>query len=284
MGIAGCDDGGSCPVSVTFHQNGNVGIGTQSPTTDLDIHGAADNHTMARVNQVGIDQWVGWRIDRDSTEKWFIGMGSSNDDLLFRRTGNNDMVINTSGDVGIGTSDPSQKLDVDHGNLVVQGDGSFDANGEEGIVYLGSVHHYIKGIYGFGVKIGAYAAEDVICVREISGRVGIGTTDPDYKLDVNGDINVSGSYNVKKGGTDYNHPDYVFEETYELMPLDQLKEYVRKNKSLPNVVSAEDVRDNDGFKMDELLVQMLEKVEEQTLYIFQLEERIAELEKKQRRP
>jgi hypothetical protein len=39
------------------------------------------------------------------------------------------------------------------------------------------------------------------------------------------------------------------------------------------------VKKNDGFKMDELLIQMLEKIEEQTLYIFQLEERIAELEK-----
>jgi hypothetical protein len=113
---------------------------------------------------------------------------------------------------------------------------------------------------------------------ETDGYVGVGTTDPDYKLDVNGDINVAGSFNVKKGGTNYNHPDYVFEEAYELMPLDELKEYVRKNKSLPNVISAEDVKENDGFKMDELLIQMLEKIEEQTLYIFELEERIAKLE------
>ena len=65
------------------------------------------------------------------------------------------------------------------------------------------------------------------------------------------------------------------------MSLDQLREYVFENKCLPNVISAEDVKKNDGFKMDELMIQMLEKIEEQTLYIFQLEERIAELEKKQ---
>jgi hypothetical protein len=91
---------------------------------------------------------------------------------------------------------------------------------------------------------------------------------------------VAGSYNVKKGGTNYTHPDYVFESSYELMPIDELKRYVSERKCLPNVISAEDVKRNNGFKMDELLIQMLEKIEEQTLYIFQLEERIGELEKK----
>jgi hypothetical protein len=113
-----------------------------------------------------------------------------------------------------------------------------------------------------------------------NGFIGIGTTSPAYKLDVNGDINVAGSYNVKKGGVNYNHPDYVFEPDYKMMPLEELRKYVAEKKALPGVITAEEVKKNEGFKMDELLVQMLEKLEEQTLYIFQLEERIAELEKK----
>jgi hypothetical protein len=62
------------------------------------------------------------------------------------------------------------------------------------------------------------------------------------------------------------------------MPLEELRLYVFENKCLPKVISAEDVKENQGFKMDELLIQMLEKIEEQTLYILQLEERIARLE------
>ena len=121
---------------------------------------------------------------------------------------------------------------------------------------------------------------DVLIYGDFStDRVGINTTSPGYALDVNGDINVNGAYNVKKGGTNYNHPDYVFEPTYKLLPLNELREYVFEKKSLPNVISAEEVKKNEGFKMDELLIQMLEKIEEQTLYIFQLEERIAQLEK-----
>lgn len=73
----------------------------------------------------------------------------------------------------------------------------------------------------------------------------------------------------------------MFEPDYQLMQLDELKKYVFENKSLPNVFSAEDVKKNDGFKIDELLIQMLEKIEEQTLYILQLEERIDRLENEQ---
>jgi hypothetical protein len=111
---------------------------------------------------------------------------------------------------------------------------------------------------------------------ETNGNVGIGNTSPSYKLDVTGDINVSG--NIRKGGTAYTHPDYVFEPDYELMSLEDLKKYVSEKKCLPNVISAEHVKKNNGYNMDELLIQMLEKIEEQTLYIFQLEERIAALE------
>jgi hypothetical protein len=94
----------------------------------------------------------------------------------------------STGSVGVGTTSPGQRLDVDLGNIIVQGTGSFDANGEEGVVYLGSVHHFIKGVYGFGVKIGTYAAGDVVSIKEVSGDVGIGTTDPQgYKLAVDGD-------------------------------------------------------------------------------------------------
>jgi hypothetical protein len=124
---------------------------------------------------------------------------------------------------------------------------------------------------------------DILIYGDFStDRVGINTTGPAYTLDVNGDINVNGSYNIKKGGVNYTHPDYVFEPGYDLMTLKDLRKYVKENKSLPNVISAEDVKKNDGFKMDELLIQMLEKIEEQTLYIFELEERIAELEKDKR--
>ncbi len=111
-----------------------------------------------------------------------------------------------------------------------------------------------------------------------ANRVGINTNSPSYTLDVNGDINVSG--NVRKSGGAYTWPDYVFEAEYKLLPFHELRKYISEKKCLPGVISADEIKKNQGYKMDEVLVQMLEKIEEQSLYILQLEERITELEKK----
>lgn len=102
---------------------------------------------------------------------------------------------------------------------------SSDEPGEEGIVYLGTVHHYIKGVYGFGVKIGTYAAGEVIFVREITGNVGIGTDSPgSYKLAVNGSAAKpgGGSWDTFSDGRLKNitgNYDYGLEEIRKLNPV-----------------------------------------------------------------
>jgi hypothetical protein len=100
-----------------------------------------------------------------------------------------------SGNVGIGTSNPSQKLEVDKGDILVQGAGSFDVPGEEAFVFLGDTYNYIKGKHGVGVAIGTWNAGDVVTIKHTYGNVGIGMTDPGEKLEVAGNIKVSGSGN-----------------------------------------------------------------------------------------
>jgi hypothetical protein len=70
--------------------------------------------------------------------------------------------------------------------------------------------------------------------------------------------------------------DYVFEENYPLMSLDQLKLFISKNKHLPGIPNADQVS-SEGINISEINVKLLEKVEELTLYILQQEERIQEL-------
>ena len=73
-------------------------------------------------------------------------------------------------------------------------------------------------------------------------------------------------------------PDYVFEKQYPLIPLGQLKEYIKENKHLPNIPSAE-VVDNNGIGLGDLGIKKMEKIEELTLYLLQLEERMEKLKK-----
>lgn len=58
-----------------------------------------------------------------------------------------------------------------------------------------------------------------------------------------------------------------------------MKSYVQENRHLPEIPSAKEMQE-DGMNVNDMVVKLLQKVEELTLYNIQLEERISELEKK----
>ena len=118
---------------------------------------------------------------RDSDRLFVIGNGTGGS------ARSDAMVVLKNGNAGIGTSSPSDKLDV-VGHIKVEGDGGWNSAGDEAIVGLGSVlgHFFIKAVYGDGLKLGAYGATDAFVLKQNSGNVGIGTASPGYKLEVNG--------------------------------------------------------------------------------------------------
>lgn len=67
--------------------------------------------------------------------------------------------------------------------------------------------------------------------------------------------------------------DYVFEEAYPLMPLNELKQYIHQNKHLPNVPAAEEMREK-GLNVAQSSTMLMEKVEELTLYLIQVKEEV----------
>jgi len=74
-------------------------------------------------------------------------------------------------------------------------------------------------------------------------------------------------------------PDYVFEPEHRLIPLSDMEWYINKNKHLPDIPNANEVKENgiDVAKMNKLLLQ---KVEELTLYIIKQQEQIDQLKNK----
>lgn len=77
-------------------------------------------------------------------------------------------------------------------------------------------------------------------------------------------------------GTAY--PDYVFAKDYKLMSLKDLEKYINDNHHLPNIPSATELEHSNSIDLAEMNRLLLEKVEEQTLYILQLEKRMQKIE------
>lgn len=65
-----------------------------------------------------------------------------------------------------------------------------------------------------------------------------------------------------------NVPDYVFEEDYDLMSLEKLEEFIKINKHLPNVASRDQISQY-GMDYSQMILSVLEKTEENTLYLLE---------------
>jgi hypothetical protein len=72
--------------------------------------------------------------------------------------------------------------------------------------------------------------------------------------------------------------DFVFATDYQLMPLAELHTYVLTNKHLPGIAPEKEILEN-GLDVGASDAALLQKIEELTLYIIQLNKRIEDLEK-----
>ncbi len=70
--------------------------------------------------------------------------------------------------------------------------------------------------------------------------------------------------------------DFVFDDGYSLRPLGEVERYIEANRHLPDIPSAQQV-EKEGVDVGEMNKLLLQKVEELTLYIIDLQKQIDEL-------
>jgi hypothetical protein len=72
--------------------------------------------------------------------------------------------------------------------------------------------------------------------------------------------------------------DFVFDKDYKLLPLNDLESYLQLNHHLPGIPSAEEMENSDGVELGKMNTQLLQKVEELTLYTIQLKKQLDEMQ------
>lgn len=262
LSVNGQLSSGSLHTNQNIIVGGQMAIGKQSPSYTLDVNGTV-NATSLLVNGQPINpsSATNFTVDQNLTVNGTTTLSGLNVNGTFNANSLSSRDVTTTGNTTVG-----QNLTV-NGTSQLNGDLNITGNFKGGIIQANEFRTP-DGTVAFNFQN-----------TMISQTLGVAITNPvpsSYKLAVGGVIIATG-IDLKAPSK---WPDYVFKPNYKLMSIGDLNEYVMKNGHLPSVPSDEEMQKNQNYSVSDMNAKLLEKVEELTLYIIQLESRIKALEKK----
>lgn len=269
------------PTKFFIGNNGRVGIGTIAPSSMFEVVGPATG-TGPTIYVAGGGDLVlntGGTLFLDGNYSYGTGnyirpIGGSNTQGFFT-SGQERIRIAANGFIGLGNNAPQAKVHISNGDLLLQnttsGYPSLYLKDVSGSNSLRIDYNSIIGA-GSNMYIRSGSGTNLFLNDTGGGKVGIGTISPDQKLTVKGKIHAEEVIIDLAVPA----PDYVFEKTYDLKPLDEVKKYINENKHLPEVPSAKEM-EKDGVKVGEMEMILLKKIEELTLYMIESREELQKL-------
>ena len=222
---------------------GKVGVGTDSPQSNLHVVGNGSNKDGGNINRYNVEGLIVEAMSNGRSTT--VGA-----ELEFVIPANTD-----------GSNEWGQGRII----TVAGNSASSDATGK---MIFGTRRMFDKN--GTGQEW--FYGDDIVI--DGHGNIGIGTLTPQEKLSVNGKIRAQ-EIKVEVAGW----PDYVFARNYTLPTLQETENHIKEKGHLPGIPSAAEIKAN-GVDLGEMNAKLLQKIEELTLYIIELEKRVKIIEVK----
>lgn len=286
--------------------SGNTGLGTSTPSSKLDVIGVVKAQSLLATNSVSsfanslewyknsnvlgagyemTDVTVSGATRRmlnfyDSNAYGSIASTNESFTLNVVDRGNKERLFFSGYEAG-GTSNGKSYfvLNDKNGseNFKIIDDGNQNIGLQMGkvaskFIIGGFINYEPAAGHKFIVKGGSALVEGNILT---DANVGIGTSSfsdgtDTYRLSVFGAIR---AHSVKVYTT---WADYVFEKNYQLPTLEQVEQHIKEKGHLKDIPSAKEVETN-GIELGKMNKLLLQKVEELTLYIIELDKELKEV-------
>lgn len=238
--------------SLYVASGGRVGLGTSVPSKKLDIRTSTIFDGVQITNDLGGGNVTSWNFAVDGFAGMTIQDAETSNGVMRLRQGapSESLVITSQGSKGMGTASPEATLhvveadDTKHSRVNVRLTGSDFAPQQE----------YEDGSTGAIWRMGMNPAGAFVFNQTDDLAVA------ELRVTAGGQVFVNGTQE---------HPDYVFKEGFELRSLDELEAYINEYGHLPGVLSSQQREKDGGIDLASFPVQLLEKIEELTLYTLQ---------------
>ncbi|MBS1918295.1 MAG: hypothetical protein JST87_18660 [Bacteroidetes bacterium] len=265
--------------SALSYFTGKIGAGISTPVADIEAY----NQLSSSPQSILFLHSASFSTPTNAQNSYFL---KAQDD----GSGATQFVLRGDGSIGIGTSTPATKIDMQttsandgltmrytstgfiriHPNSLSVGSwNNLTQAGDAGIIYGGTA----MGGGTFGFIISPWANATTGMRIDQNGNVGIATGNTQgYQLAVNG----SAIFTKAVVKLYSNWPDYVFDPKYSLPSITEVEKYIQQNKHLPEIPSQADINEK-GIDVGANQALLLKKIEELTLYIIDQNKEIEKL-------